>query len=200
VPKVVDRSARRSEIVDAYLAIVARDGAAAATSRSVAAELGAATGALWHYFSDFDEMLLAAFERVYENTTRRISAAVGDSRGVAALEASLHEMLPLDAETQSEATVVVAFWGRVANFPELGQVLSQVEAEWRAMLLGQIADGVERGEFRADIPAEDVADTLLALTTAVQIEHVVRTPLGKPVSQWRLVQHALSPWRIASGG
>lgn len=195
MPKIVDRAARRTEIVDAYLTIVARDGAAAATSRAVAAELGVATGALWHYFGGFDEMLLAAFQRIYANTTERIRAATDGLAGLAAVEAALREMLPLERATQDEATVVVTFWGRVATAPELGRILVEVEADWRAMLTGRMREAVERDELRADAPITEIVDTLLALTTAEQIEHVVRTSIGAPARQWTLVQHAIAPYR-----
>lgn len=197
MPKIVDRAARRTEIVDAYLTIAARDGAAAATSRAVATELGVATGALWHYFDDFDQMLLAAFERVYGNTTERIHEATGRLAGLAAVEAALREMLPLDQRTQDEATVVVAFFGRVAGQPQLGQILTRVEDEWRGMLTRHLTEAIGLGELRADAPLAEIVDTLLALTAAEQIEHVVRTSIGAPARQWVLVQHALAPWRAS---
>ncbi|HWM35269.1 MAG TPA: TetR/AcrR family transcriptional regulator [Pseudolysinimonas sp.] len=195
MPKIVDRTARRTEIVDAYLAVVAREGAAAATSRAIAAELGVATGGLWHYFDDFDQVLLAAFQRVYANTTDRIRAAIGESTGMAAVEAALREMLPLDPTTQQEAAVVVAFFGRVAGQPALGRVVSDVEADWRGVLTGHMHEAIDRGELRRGIPVDEIVDTLLALTAAQQIEHVVRTSIGSPTRQWTLVQHALAPYR-----
>lgn len=198
MPKIVDRAARRTEIVDAYLTIAARDGAAAATSRAVATELGVATGALWHYFGDFDEVLLAAFQRVYGNTTDRIRAATPGLTGLAAIDAALREMLPLDRRTQDEATVVVAFFGRVASQPRLGEILTEVEEDWRGMLTGHLQEAIAAGEMRDGIPVAEIVDTLLALTAAEQIEHVVRTSIGSPARQWTLVQHALQPYRTAS--
>lgn len=195
VPKIVDRAARRTEIVDAYLTIVARDGAAAATSRAVAAELGIATGALWHYFSGFDEMLLAAFQRVYTSTTERIATSTAGVAGLPAVEAALREMLPLDRRTQDEATVVVAFFGRVASQPGLGDIVTDVEEDWRVMLTAHLGEAIERGEIARDAPVPEIVDTLLALTAAEQIEHVVRTSIGAPSRQWTLVQHALAPYR-----
>jgi len=197
VPKIVDRSARRTEIVDAYLTIVARDGTAAATSRAVAAELGVATGALWHYFSGFDEVLLAAFQRMYDNTTTRIADGTAGLTGMAAVEVALREMLPLDATTQQEATVVVAFFGRVASQPALGRVVTEVEDDWRSTLTGHLHEAIDAGELRPGIPVADIVDTLLALVAAEQIEHVVRTSIGAPARQWTLVQHALAPYRVS---
>jgi hypothetical protein len=104
-------------------------------------------------------------------------------------------MLPLDPTTQQEATVVVAFFGRVAGQPALGRVVSDVEADWRAMLTDHLHEAIELGELRRGIPVADIVDTLLALTAAEQIEHVVRTSIGSPARQWTLVQHALAPYR-----
>lgn len=198
MPKIVDHSERRDRIVDAYLSVVARDGGAAATSRAVAAELGVATGGLWHYFDDFDAVLLAAFSRIFENTTTRIRERTSDSSGLDAVEAMLREILPLEPLTQREATVVVTFWGRAAALPALGTIQSQVEETWREILGTFIDEAVAAQELVANAPKDDLVDALLSLATAQQIEYVVRSSIGVPARQWSLVQHALYPWRAAT--
>lgn len=196
VPKIVDHHERRDRIVDAYLAVVARDGGAAATSRAVAAELGVATGGLWHYFDDFDAVVLAAFSRIFENTTDRIRTRVAGSAGLDAIEGMLREILPLTPLTQGEATVVVTFWGRVAGLPALGPIQSRVEDTWRELLGGFIDEAVTAGQLVAHVPKDDLVDALLSLATAQQVEYVVRSSIGTPARQWSLVQHALRPWRV----
>lgn len=195
MPKIVDRDKRRTEIVDAYLRVLARDGGQAGTSRAVAAELGVATGSLWHYFDDFDAVLAAAFRRVYESTTARIEQSTAGLRGLAALEAALREMLPLEAVTQEEAAVVVAFWGRVASHPQMGETQLEVERRWGALLTAQAREAIDDGGLRADTPVADLVDTLLVLASGQQIEYVVRTAIGAAGRQWSLVEHCLRPWR-----
>src|SRR5689334_14842717 len=112
LPKIVDHDQRRSEIVEAFLSVVARKGLPAATSRAIAAELGVGTGALWHYFDGFDAVTAAAYQRVFERTNIRIDGAATGLRGLAATEAVMREILPLGKETLDEAQVVVGFWGR----------------------------------------------------------------------------------------
>ena len=46
VPRVVDHDERRRQIAEALLAVAARDGHEAVSSRAVAKELGVATGSL----------------------------------------------------------------------------------------------------------------------------------------------------------
>lgn len=195
MPKIVDRDQRRTEIVDAYLRVLARDGGRAGTSRAVAAELGVATGSLWHYFDDFDAVIAAAFRRIFESTTARILHRTDGLRGVPALEAAVREMLPLERVTREEAAVVVIFWGRVATEPQMGQTQIEVENRWGAILTAHADEAVLEGTLRADTPVSDLVDTLLVLTTGQQVEYVVRTSIGVAARQWSLVEHALRPWR-----
>ncbi|MGA1838278.1 TetR family transcriptional regulator C-terminal domain-containing protein [Herbiconiux sp. 11R-BC] len=197
MPKIVDREKRRTEIVDAYLRVLARDGGRAGTSRAVAAELGVATGSLWHYFDDFDGVLAAAFRRVYENTTARIEERTAGMRGLPALEAAVREMLPLERVTEEEAAVVVTFWGRVATEPQMGETQAEVERRWGALLTGHAREAIDDGQLRGDTPVADLVATLLVLTAGQQVEYVVRTSIGAAARQWSLVEHALRPWRTA---
>lgn len=196
MPKIVDREKRRTEIVDAYLRVLARDGGRAGTSRAVAVELGVATGSLWHYFDDFDAVLAAAFRRIFENTTARILNRTVGLRGLPALEAAVREMLPLEQVTQEEAAVVVTFWGRVATEPQMGLTQTEVEHRWGAILTTHAGEAVADGTLRPDTPIADLVDTLLVLTSGQQVEYVVRTSIGVAARQWSLMEHALRPWRI----
>jgi AcrR family transcriptional regulator len=94
MPKIVDRDARRHEIVETYLHIVARDGMEAASTRALAAELGVASGALWHYFDGFDEVLFRAFQLIFDRATERIAASTEGKAGLAAFRAMVEDHPP----------------------------------------------------------------------------------------------------------
>ena len=199
MPKLVDRDSRRAEIVTAYLRIVAREGIENASSRAVAAELAMSTGSLWHYFADFDEVLSAAFRRVFDDTNGRVAARVDGRRGLAAATAMLGEILPLSPVTHGEALVVVSFWGRVPSRPGLAAFQSQAEAVWHADLVGYLRQAGEDGHLRADAPLDLLADTLLVLCIGQQVEHVLRTEVARPARQWQLVAGCLTPWLTPAG-
>src|SRR3954469_19453044 len=99
LPKIVDHDQRRSEIVEAFLSVVASKGLPAATSRAIAGQLGVGTGALWHYFDGFDAVTAAAYQRVFERTNERIARATTGLSGLAALDTMMREILPLEKET-----------------------------------------------------------------------------------------------------
>ncbi|MCG5220434.1 TetR family transcriptional regulator [Streptosporangium sp. KLBMP 9127] len=63
---------RRTEIIDATLAVVQRDGAAGVTHRTVAKEAGIPVSLSTYYFATLDDLLVAALTSVTEAYTARI--------------------------------------------------------------------------------------------------------------------------------
>lgn len=195
MPKVVDRTARRSEIVDAFLEVARRDGLAQATSRSIAAELGIATGGLWHYFRDYDAVLLAAFDRIYHRTNERVAKATVGLRGTDAIAAMMREVLPVSPEAREEAAVTVGYWGRVAAIPALGARQAAMDEAWRAMLLEWLEQAVLDGVLAPGTPLPDLAELLLSLSTSQQVQFVTRPHPPGSEAPMALVEHCLAPWR-----
>jgi len=200
MPRIVDREARRLEIVETYLAIVAADGIESATTRRLAAELGVATGALWHYFTDFDQVLQMALRLAFERTNERIAAQTAGQQGLDALRVMIEQIHPLDKVTGDEALVVVRFWGRAASHPALGRLQAGIEAEWGAAFRRHLQEAVGAGDLRDGIPVEDIADVLLTLGTGIQVEFALRSEVAEPARQWRIVRTVLGPWLTPSGG
>ncbi|KQQ03347.1 MULTISPECIES: TetR/AcrR family transcriptional regulator [unclassified Rathayibacter] len=193
MPKIVDHDARRRAIVDALLRIADRDGLEAATSRAIAAELGVATGSLWHYFPNFDAVLSGAFDVVFRRTNERIAERAAGLSGLAALRAMVTEILPLDAVTRAEARLVVSFWGRVAVIDSLASTVSSVDGEWRAAIADRLREAVAAGELAAGTPLESVVDLLLSVMSGQQVEWVTRGSVTEPARQLGLVEAVLRP-------
>jgi len=199
VPKIVDREARRQEIVAAYLRVVARDGVEQATSRAVASELGVSTGALWHYFADFDEVLVQAYGLVLTRTTDRIAERSAGLRGLAALTAMLTDLLPLSKETEDEASAVVSIWGRVPHNPSLGECHATFEQAWREQIRGHLADATDLGQLVGRAPLRALADVVFVVAAGLQVERVVSEAITDAERQWRLVAAVLAPWMTDDG-
>ncbi|WP_417564232.1 TetR family transcriptional regulator C-terminal domain-containing protein [Microbacterium sp.] len=197
MPKHVDPAARRAEIVDAYLRIVSRSGIAASTSRALAAEAGIAAGALWHYFGGFDDVVDAAFQRVYARTNERIAAATAGRRGLDALHAMSRDILPLEARTRDEAVVVVSFWGLLMGHEEFRAHTRAVEQEWGARVRGHLGEAIADGELRADTPVRELTDALLSVFEVMQLRAVQGSATAEPDRQLALIAHLLAPWRGA---
>ncbi|GAA2616982.1 TetR/AcrR family transcriptional regulator [Paractinoplanes durhamensis] len=195
MPKIVDHDQRRSEIVEAFLAVVTRDGLPSASSRAIAAELGVGTGALWHYFDDFDAVASAAYQRVFERTNARIADATAGRRGLDAIEAMMREILPLAKETLDEAQVVVGFWGRLAANDRLADAEADLGAVWGGQLHGFLREAIADHILRPDTPVSGLVDMLLSMSVGQQVHVVMRSPLADPARQWALLDNCLRPWR-----
>ncbi|MFJ4044621.1 TetR/AcrR family transcriptional regulator [Microbacterium sp. NPDC089987] len=196
MPRVVDHDERRRTIANALLAVAARDGHASVTSRAVAAEAGMATGALWHYFGGFDEVVRAAATEVTRRTDERIRAASAGRRGLAKVRAAMGEVLPLTPESRIEASVVVGFWGRLASHEPEPDAGAPTLALWQDVLAEGLDEAIAAGELRADTPADDVLALLRAIAYGQQVVQVT-TPEGAARHR-RVLESAISPWRAAA--
>ncbi|WP_214404987.1 TetR/AcrR family transcriptional regulator [Pseudonocardia lacus] len=156
MPKKVDHDARRREIADAVLRLVAAEGLEAVSLRHVAAEAGISMGAVQHYFRSKDEMLAFALEtqarRREERIVRQLSAAgrpptVRELFRVAALE-----VLPISEESRADYTVGLAYFIRALREPRIAELIVSGgpalhgyfgEQLAKAQRAGEVVDGVD---------------------------------------------------------
>ena len=94
-PKEVDIQHRRAEFAAATWRIIMDEGLSAATMRRIAAEVHCTTGALTHYFTNREPLLVEALRRAHIAAgARLIEAARKASGDLARLEVVLVEALP----------------------------------------------------------------------------------------------------------
>ncbi len=135
MPKSVDPSQKRTEFVAASWDVIAAEGLKGATLRRVAAEAGCTTGALTHYFTDRQSLLIDALRSAHNQAgARMIDAAKRASSHLERLKAVLLEALPLDESRLREWRVWLAFWAESMNDAELAEENARRYAEWRELL------------------------------------------------------------------
>ena len=159
MPRLVDHDARKRELLDASLALVASEGIEAATLRRLARAADCTTGAITYYFEGRDALLVAMLRRAHQTTGARMLRAAG--RGASPrdrLWAVLMEALPLDPERLAEWRVWLAFWGAAAGNPALVEENLARYAEWRALLETLVRD---LAGTQADLPLR--VDALMGL-------------------------------------
>jgi AcrR family transcriptional regulator len=125
-------SDRKSAILDAAIAVIARRGVRGLRVEQVAAEAGVATSLLYYYFKNRNGLVRATLDHANERAARSTSAGV---------EASL--LAELDVEARDTSVV----WGEVlasAVFePELRDQLKEATDAWNALVAGAIGAGVD---------------------------------------------------------
>lgn len=177
---------RRVELTDAALRIVATRGIAALTTRSLAAEVGLSSGAIFRHFASLEALLDAVVARVeavleatyppatlppverLERFVEARSAAVGSQLGILRLIVSDQFLLAL---------------------PERGsERLARCVERSRAFVLACLREGQAAGELRVDLAAETLAPIVMGT-----MQMLALSPLGprKREAQARAVREGL---------
>ncbi len=105
MPKIVDHDEKRKQIAEAAWNIIRKEGVEKASIRRVAAEAGISSGALRHYFSTQDEMLLFIMNYYLEEGKKRSQNKEWSENPVQAVEEVLLELVPIDEEKKIETSV-----------------------------------------------------------------------------------------------
>ncbi|MCT2535423.1 TetR/AcrR family transcriptional regulator [Aquibacillus koreensis] len=110
MPKIVDHEKRKKQIAEATWQVILHKGMEGATVRNIAKEAGLSLGALRHYFSTQDELLVYAMKLVKENAMIRVNEII--KRDLPAKEKVIQvllEIVPINKETMAEMEVWFAF-------------------------------------------------------------------------------------------
>ncbi|MFD5317668.1 TetR/AcrR family transcriptional regulator [Streptomyces sp. NPDC127098] len=188
MPKRVDHEERRRLIAGAVRRIAADRGLEAVSIGEVAAEAGVSKGLVQHYFPSRDAMLRYTTRTLRDQVEARVGTETGGGRN--GLRAALVALLPLDAESRTEALVANAFVVRALKDPEIAERFRAGHAQLRGAVAAMVAAAQRSGDLCAKLDPDREADLLLALVAgladAVLLGH--RTP----TEATSLVDHHLS--------
>ncbi|MET8689271.1 TetR/AcrR family transcriptional regulator [Streptomyces sp. NPDC004732] len=184
MPRVADHEERRLQVAAAVGRVIAADGLNAVTVARTAAEAGISVGLVQHYFRSKDEMLLFAYGHVLERFEQRVTALIGSAEVAGTriehmvLDA-LAESMPLDAERRQDWRVALAFTGRAADDPRLGELKTAALNRTRAHLAQAVVNAKECGEVAPDRD-EHVEAARIAAYTEGLTAHLYADPEGLP--------------------
>ncbi len=162
---VGDREAKRTELLEAAMAVIAQDGVAAASLRRVAERAGCSTGAVTYYFANREEMMAAVIESQFDVFDAMLRQSGESGEGKIDVRGGLKRWLDsLDANGESG--------GWVANFqllslarhePALAAVYQRRYARYRDVFAAMLAKGQRQGTIRKDIAPDLLADQISAM-------------------------------------
>ena len=154
--------ARRLQIVDAGLTVLAERGYEGATTAAICRRAGIGSGTFFHYFATKTELVLAILELGTAETVEKAAALAGraDPLGV------LLDLLAGWADDAADPRIP-GFVRAVAGVMHLPAVATALEADDRAqrdLLVPWIERGQATGEVRGDLPAARIASWLALLS------------------------------------
>jgi AcrR family transcriptional regulator len=171
MPKVVDHEERRAELCAAVWRLASREGLEAVTVRGVAEEAGWSSGAVVHYFSDKEDLLLSAFQTVADRVSRRLEKLEERTNEPLALaRAWLVEGLPLDSDRRAEVRVWFALLGLALTRPALARAQRLTYRAWRGRVAELLREAQDAAVVRADVDCPAAATALVALVDGLAIQ------------------------------
>ena len=105
MPRIVNHEKKRKSIAEAAWNIIKKEGIENASIRRVAIEAGMSAGALRHYFSTKDEMLLFIMDYYLEEGKKRSQSKIWSDNPLQAVAEVLLELVPIDEEKKIETSV-----------------------------------------------------------------------------------------------
>lgn len=159
----MDLTPRQSELADAALRLLGREGMAAVTFRSVAAESGWSLGAVQKAFASKDDLLAAMLTRLRATAAPGPESPPGQPDVATWLTELFISILPIDDARRALTLQGSAFGERAAYDPGMARVIAASDAEVRGLVAALIGSGQANGELSAAIDAEAAAWAFLAL-------------------------------------
>jgi AcrR family transcriptional regulator len=183
-----DHDARRREVAAAVLRVIAVRGFAGLTMRAVAAELGATTGVVTHYFTTKDELRRFALDVLAGSVDERQRAAAPP--GLPALRTLLLGMLPATAESAVANRIWISSWDVVLPDPRLTVRYAEIYAQSRTRIEDAVRAALRAGELAAANPYE-LSAALHAFTLGLSIQAVLDPDEFPPARQIALIDACL---------
>jgi AcrR family transcriptional regulator len=182
-----DHKERREVFAMAALRVIMRAGVDGLTVREVAKEAGFTTGALTHYFTSKDQVLIEASEVSAKLVRPRMERAARDKSALTALRRVVGESLPITPLARGYWRIWVGFWERASYNPEVKRVMRDRYEEWRGRLAVIIRRAQDEGEAAGDFDPELAAQELVALIDGIGVQVLLGIGRIPVVRQWQII-------------
>ena len=186
---------RRTSLIAATTRVLARDGAAGASVRAIAAEAGVSPGLVTHHFGSVDALIAAAYAHVDAEVAAALDAAVaraGDDPR-ARLSAYVAASFAPPIGTRDLLATWIAFWSLVIARPDIAALHDTGYARFRARLEALLTDcGVAEGDRR---PA---AIAITALVDGLWLELCLSPGVLSPAEAAQIAERQLACYFVRS--
>ncbi|MEV4629815.1 TetR/AcrR family transcriptional regulator [Micromonospora sp. NPDC049523] len=181
-PPTFIEQARRTQLIDATIGLVARHGYAGTSLARIAEAAQISKATVLYHFPSKDAVVRAAYESVIEGLTAQVGTAVGTHTGAAALYAYIRSLVGHLHERPERARVIAeAILGDDEVTDRPGSA-----ARWRA-----VADLVEAarivGDYRADVDPRITAIMINGAIDAIVAERMADPAFDTPGAAEQLV-------------
>jgi AcrR family transcriptional regulator len=185
---------RRSEILEATVRRVARDGIQGATISKIARDVGVSSALIMFYFPSKKDLITSALSYAMNQTgrKRRSEDQEGPAKGIRWLESILRTIhLHRDENTLPRA-FWLEYWAEATRMQELRQHHAARFADVREVYASHIEEAIREGAIRSDIDPLLAADLLKAVEYGLAVETIVDTESISAQRAYEVAMLALS--------
>jgi len=164
----LDRSARRTLVLQAALTVIAEKGLDETRMADIGAAAGMSAGHVMYYFPSKAELLMQALKW---SEDQFLAGALEAIRSLPTARERLSQLVRLsvpDAPADPGWILWLETWARAPHDQRVARFQRGIEQRWIAALTNVVKEGQEAGEF-ADIDAENFATTFSALIDGLAV-------------------------------
>lgn len=190
--KKVDHEERRREVAIVAARIIAYEGLEALTTRNLARALGSSIGVLSHYFTNKDEIVIAAMNWANHNIETRFLQLLSESpREMGEYEPFIMGTFPLDEQSDLEWRVRLNLAAYSLTHPVLMRSQNEARDMRHEKLMGLIAALQASGHARSDIPAQLLVQNAIDFVTGTAY-NLLALPLRERAEKLEFVRQYLA--------
>jgi len=166
---------KRNRIVEAAAQVFAQKGYAGAAVADIAVKAQIGKGTIYAYFASKEDLFFAVFEwfKMQTEDAARVNIGVLGESAAQRLEALSDSLMGMWQEIKDVFRLTMEFWAASSS----SQMQDRFKANFRSayrdfrnIVKSLIREGIERGEFRADINPESVAAALVGTWDALFLQ------------------------------
>ena len=183
---------RKQDILKAAMDLILAEGAANLTIRKVADAAKISTGLVLYHFETKDRLIEEAWRSALAILGERINAPA-DIGSMDWMEGYLRSRI-LDWESSGliSGLLWLEYWNHVARNPELHVVHSKTYAEWQAVEVERLRQGLKANELRSDLDPTLIVDMFHTLICGLVVKTAIDSDSITPDRAFSIAQFFLS--------
>jgi AcrR family transcriptional regulator len=169
------KSAKRNQIVEAAARVFARKGYAGAVVADIAVEACIGKGTVYEYFNSKEDLFFAVFEWFQKKTEEAATVGIASLGGRASERLGVlnESLMGLWDQIKDAFVLTMEFWAASSSAimqDRFKAAFKQLYDNYRGLVSSLIRDGINSGDFRADIHPEAIAAALVGTWDALFLQ------------------------------
>jgi AcrR family transcriptional regulator len=183
---------RKQDILKAAMDLILAEGAANLTIRKVADAANISTGLVLYHFETKDKLIEEAWRSALAVLGDRINAP-NDVGSIEWMEGYLRSrILEWEEAGLLSGLLWLEYWNYVARTPELQGVHSRTYAEWMAVEVERLRQGMKANELRSDLDPTLIADLLHTMICGLLVKSAIDPDVVTPERAFSIAQFFLA--------